>query len=205
MSDIGTLAAKGRDRAGKGAARATRREGLIPAVIYGGRQAPVLLALAPRDIMLEMRKSGFASRLFDLTVGSDKHRVMVQDVQFHPVTDQPVHVDFLRISADTTVTVEIPVHFLNEETSPGLKRGGVLNVVRHEIEVTGKPDDLPKFFEVDLISAEVGDSIHMSAVKIPDGVHPTITDRDFTICTIAAPSSMRSEAGEGDDAEGESA
>jgi large subunit ribosomal protein L25 len=202
MSDIGTLEAKGRDRAGKGAARATRREGLIPGVIYGGRQAPLLLAMDPRDIMAEMHKAGFSTRMFDLSVDGAAHRVMVQDVQFHPVTDQPVHVDFLRVSADTTVTVEVPVHFLNEDKCPGLKKGGVLNVVRHEIEVVGKPDALPAFFEVDLIGADVGDSIHVSAIKIPEGVHPTITDRDFTVCTIAAPSGMKAAAAEGEAAEG---
>ncbi|HCF17557.1 MAG TPA: 50S ribosomal protein L25 [Rhodospirillum rubrum] len=194
MSEIGTRSAKGRARGGKGAARATRREGQVPAVIYGGRQDPVLLSLAPRLIHTEMRKAGFSSRLFDLTVeGGETHRVMVQDVQFHPVTDMPIHVDFLRIGKDTEVTVAIPVHFINETASPGLKRGGVLNVVRHEIEVHGRPDALPDFFEVDLTGAEVGDSIHVGVVKIPEGVRPVIAERDFTICTIAAPSGLKSE------------
>ncbi len=201
MSDIGSIPVKGRDRAGKGAARATRREGLVPGVIYGGGQSPVLLAVDPRDIMSEMHKTGFWTRMFDLELG-DKHRVMVQDVQFHPVTDQPIHVDFLRIGKDTEVTAPVPVIFLNEDKCPGLKRGGVLNVVRHEIEVHAKPADLPDHFEVDLISADVGDSIHVSVVKIPDAVKLTITDRDFTICTIAAPSGLKAEAAEGEGEEG---
>lgn len=197
MSDIGTLSLKGRDRAGKGAARATRREGLIPGVIYGGRQPPVLVAMDPRDLMAEMMRAGFSTRMFDASVeGGDTHRVMVQDAQMHPVTDKPIHVDFLRIGRDTEVTVEIPVHFLNDTQSPGLKRGGVLNIVRHEIEVIGKPDALPDFFELDLTGADIGDSLHVSKVTFPEGVRPTITDRDFTICTIAAPSGMKSEPSE---------
>lgn len=190
-----SLSLKGRDRAGKGAARATRREGLIPGVIYGGRKAPVLVSLDPRVVMAEMKRVGFSSRVFGLAVdGASAGPAIVHSVQFHPVTDVPLHVDFLRVDKDTEVNVEVPVHFLNEDKAPGIKRGGVLNVVRHDIEVIGRPGEMPPFFEVDLTGAEIGDSIHISAVKIPSSIRLTITDRDFTICTIAAPSVMEADA-----------
>ncbi|WP_041795906.1 50S ribosomal protein L25/general stress protein Ctc [Pararhodospirillum photometricum] len=195
MTDIGTLAVKGRDRAGKGAARATRREGLIPGVIYGGRQAPALVAIDPRVVLGEMKRAGFSTRLFDILVdGESAGRVMIHDVQMHPVTDMPIHADFLRVDAETEVTVEVPVHFINETRSPGLKRGGVLNIVRHEVEVVGKPDLLPAALEVDLTGLEISDSVHISAVAIPAGVRPTITERDFTLCTIAAPSVLKADS-----------
>lgn len=194
MTDNASLSLKGRDRAGKGAARATRREGLIPGVIYGGRKAPVLVSLDPRVVMTEMKRSGFSSRVFAVTVDdTSAGQAIIHSVQFHPVTDVPLHVDFLRVDKDTEVHVEVPVHFLNEDKSPGIKRGGVLNVVRHEIEVIGKPGEMPPFFEIDLIGAEIGDSIHVSAVKIPSSIRLVIADRDFTICTIAAPSVMQAE------------
>ncbi|MBE1236529.1 50S ribosomal protein L25/general stress protein Ctc [Phaeovibrio sulfidiphilus] len=203
MTDNASLSLKGRDRAGKGAARATRREGLVPGVIYGGRKAPSLVALDPRIVMAEIRKPGFSTRIFKVDIdGKAAGNVMFHALQWHPVTDAPTHVDFLRIDKDTEVTVGIPVHFLNEEASPGIKRGGVLNVVRHEIEVIGKPADLPQSFELDLTGAEIGQTFHVSAIAIPSNLRLTITDRDFTICSIAAPSVMAEAETEGEATEG---
>ncbi|MGB0695014.1 MAG: 50S ribosomal protein L25/general stress protein Ctc [Rhodospirillaceae bacterium] len=201
MSDIGTLSVQRRESAGKGAARAIRREGLIPGVIYGGKQAPSLVAMDPRDLLTEMHKTGFSSRMFDLALESGTERTIVQAVQFHPVTDRPVHVDFLRVTASSILTVELPVNFINNTKSPGLKKGGVLNIVRHTVEVTGRADLLPESLEVDLTGWEVSESIHISAVKLPEGVAPTITDRDFTVATIAAPTVAKAEA-ESEEGEG---
>ncbi len=202
MANENTLNVIRRDRAGKGAARATRRQGLVPGVVYGSKQAPVLVSIDPRPLMAAMHKAGFSTRVFDLVVeGGDTETVMVHDVQFHPVTDAPIAVDFMRVSADTDVVVEVPVHFINQDRCPGIKRGGVLNIVRHEIEVKAKANALPEAIEVDLAGVDVNESVHISAVTLPAGVTPTISDRDFTICTIAAPSGMKSEAA----AEGEGA
>ncbi|MBT4741115.1 MAG: 50S ribosomal protein L25/general stress protein Ctc [Rhodospirillaceae bacterium] len=217
MANVSALTVQGRDRAGKGAARATRREGLVPGVIYGDSKEPVLISMKPRDLFVEMHKPGFATQIFEITVGKDTQRAMAQDVQMHPVRDVPVHVDFRRIGKNTVVTVEVPVHFSNEEESPGIKQGGVVNVVRHQIEVRARPDALPERFEIDLTGLEIGDSVHISAITMPEGVAPTITDRDFTICTLAAPTvqtaaedeedaeAAEGEAAEGEDAEGEDA
>ncbi|SDD81018.1 50S ribosomal protein L25/general stress protein Ctc [Rhodospira trueperi] len=196
MSDISTLPVQGRERAGKGAARAVRREGLVPGVIYGDKKEPALIKMDPRPLWAELYKGGFYARQYELELGGEKHRVMAQDLQFHPVSDAIIHVDFLRVSATSRVTAEVPVRFLNEERCPGLKRGGVLNVVRHDVELVGTPDAMPSALEVDLIGFDVGESIHISTVKLPEGVRPTITDRDFTIATVTAPSGMKSEASE---------
>ena len=210
MADISALTVQERDRAGKGAARAIRREGLVPGVIYGDNQDPILISMTPRDLFVQMHKPGFATRVFDITVGGKSQRAMAQDVQMHPVRDVPLHVDFRRIGKNTVVTVEVPVHFSNEDASPGIKQGGVVNVVRHEIEVRARPDALPEQFEIDLTGLEIGDSVHISDIEMPEGVAPTITDRDFTICTIAAPtvataSDEEDEAEEGEEGEGEDA
>ncbi|MDG2318986.1 MAG: 50S ribosomal protein L25/general stress protein Ctc [Rhodospirillaceae bacterium] len=203
MAEASALTVQGRDRAGKGAARAIRREGLVPGVIYGDKKDAVLISMEPRDLFVAMHKPGFATQIFEITVDKTTHRAMAQDVQLDPVRDVPIHVDFRRIGKDTVVTVEVPVHFLNEEGSPGLKRGGVINVVRHTIEVRAKPDDLPEQFEVDLTGLDIGDSVHISAISMPDGVAPTISDRDFTVCTIAAPTvqAVEEETEEGEEGE----
>jgi len=193
MAESSALNVQGRDRAGKGAARAIRREGLVPGVIYGDNKEPVLIAMEPRELTAAMHKPGFATRIFEITVGKETHRAMAQDVQIHPVKELPIHVDFRRIGKSTVVTVEVPVQFFNELESPGLKRGGVLNIVRHTIEVRSRPDDLPGQFEVDLTGLDIGDSVHISAISLPDGVKPTITDRDFTVCTIAPPTVVKTE------------
>ncbi|WP_404383494.1 50S ribosomal protein L25/general stress protein Ctc [Caenispirillum salinarum] len=204
MANENTLNVSRRDRAGKGAARATRRAGLVPGVVYGNKQPTELVAMDPRPLIAEMHKSGFNTRVFTLNVeGGNPETVMVHDVQFNPVTDDPQAIDFLRVSADKEVVVSVPTSFINEEKSPGIKRGGVLNVVRHEIEVKAKASDLPEVIECDLTGLDVNDSLHISAVKLPAGVAPTITDRDFTIATIAAPSGLKSAAAAEGEEEGE--
>lgn len=188
MSDASVLQAELKDRAGKGAARATRRAGRVPCVIYGAKKSPVLISIDPRDVMKGLHAGTFYSTVFDVEVeGGTKERVLPRDVQFHPVTDHPQHVDFLRVSGATRVTVEVACNFLNEEESVGLKRGGVLNIVRHAIEFVCAVDAIPPSIDVDLSGFDIGDSIHYSALSVPDGIEPTITDRDFTIATIAAP------------------
>ena len=197
MTEVIALAAEGRERAGKGTARQTRRDGRIPAVIYGGKQAPITISLDLRGFTRILHQPGFFTHLFDVTVDGATHRVLPRDVQFHPVTDVPLHVDFLRVAADTRITVMVPVEFVNQDKSAGLKKGGVLNIVRHEIEVTAVADNIPEHITVSCEGFDVGDSIHISSVTLPEGVKPTI-DRDFTIATIAAPSGLKSEAAEGE-------
>jgi len=187
MSDTMTLSASKRDRAGKGSARAARRAGLIPAVIYGDRKDPLSITLDANAFNKLISTPGIFSQLLNITVDGEKSNVLARDIQFHPVTDVPLHVDFLRISKGATIAVSVPVVFLNEEKSPGLKAGGVLNVVRYEVEVNCPATSIPENLVVDLEGTVVGDSIHISAVSLPEGVEPTITDRDFTIATIAAP------------------
>lgn len=187
-----TLTATKRERAGKGAARAVRNQGLVPGVIYGDKQPPVLFSIDPRQLLAQMARPGFWTHQFEIDVDGEKTLTMCQDLQVHPVSDRPIHVDFLRITADSTVEVDVPVKFVNEERSPGLKRGGVLNVVRHEIEVVCKADAIPEVLTADLTGLDVGDSLHISAIALPNGVKPTI-DRDFTVATIVAPSGLKSE------------
>lgn len=195
------LKASPRDRVGKGAARALRREGLIPAVIYGDKQPALPIAIAIKEATQLLHRGGFTTHLGTIEVEGKTHRVIAKDYQLDPVRDNLLHVDFLRVAAGATLTVEIPVHFLNEETSPGIKRGGVLNVVRHAVEMTVPVDNIPEALEIDLSKVNLGDSIHISAVKLPDGCKPTITDRDFTIATIASPAGLKEEAEEGEGAE----
>jgi len=187
MSDVQNLSAELRSRAGKGAARQTRRDGRVPGVIYGNKQPATLISVAPKELTKELRKRAFQATLFDIELAGKKERVLPRDVQFDPVSDAPIHVDFMRVGEHSRVRVDVPVRFLNEGTSPGLKRGGVLNVVRHEIELICSVDAIPRIIEIDLDGLDIGDSIHISMVKLPEGVRPTITDRDFTIASIAVP------------------
>ncbi|MCW2247232.1 large subunit ribosomal protein L25 [Azospirillum fermentarium] len=195
MTKVIALAAELRARAGKGTARQTRRDGRVPAVIYGNKQAPLTISLNEREFVRVLHQPGFFTHLFDVTVDGATHRVLPRDVQFHPVTDLPLHVDFLRVSSETRITVNVPVEFVDQEKSPGLKRGGVLNIVRHDVEVTCGADDIPEHLTISCEGFDVGASIHISAVKMPAGVTPTITDRDFTVATIVAPSGLKSEEG----------
>jgi large subunit ribosomal protein L25 len=170
-----------------------RRAGRVPAVVYGAKQAPSMISVDPKDLMRALRAGSFLATVFDVDVDGKTERVLPRDVQFDPLTDKPLHVDFLRVSPTTTVTVDIPVAFRNEEASPGLKRGGLLNIVRHEIEAHCRADAIPHHIEVDLTGLDIGDSVHISMVSLPEGVRPTITDRDFTVATIAAPTVVQEE------------
>ncbi len=194
MTDTTIIEAQSRSRAGKGTARKLRTEGRTAAVIYGNREAPHLISLESRTFDRLIRRPGFFNHIYDLSVDGTNQRVLPKDIQFDPVSDVPLHVDFLRVGPDTTVVVDVPCDFVNHEQSPGLKRGGVLGVVRHAVQVTCRTADIPETITVDLAGFDVGASIHISAVKLPDGVKPTITDRDFTIATIGAPSGLKSEA-----------
>ncbi|RYI99221.1 MAG: 50S ribosomal protein L25/general stress protein Ctc [Acetobacteraceae bacterium] len=181
------IEAETREQAGKGAARATRKGGLVPAVIYGAKQEATLIALDPRDIMKELHKGGWQSHLYEVAVkGGGTTRTLMRDIQFHPVSDRPIHVDFQRLAVGQKIRVKVPVTFLNEDTCPGIKTGGVLNVVRRDIEVFADPDQVPDSFEVDLAAAEIGDSLRWSVVKDQFGTKSVI-DRDFVVATVAAP------------------
>lgn len=193
MTQIIALTAEVRQRAGKGTARQTRRDGRIPAVIYGNKEKPVMISLDNRGFTRELHKPGFFTHLFDVTVDGATYRTLPRDVQFDPVTDRPLHVDFLRVSETTEIVVKIPVVFTDHEQSPALKKGAMLNVVRHDVEVYCRANDIPEQLTVSLAGFDVGSSVHISAFKLPEGVRPTITDRDFTVATLAAPSGMRSE------------
>lgn len=197
MSQNLSIAAEPRDRAGKGVARATRRNNRVPGVIYGGKEPPVLIQIEDRELGKHAHGAGFFTHVFELTLDGAKHRVLARDLQLHPLTDRPTHVDFLRVTSDTKIRVDVPVKFVNDGQSPGLKRGGTLNIVRHEVEFMCQVDAIPEFITVDLTGVEIGDSIHISAVKLPEGVKAT-TDRDFTIATVAAPSALRGKEEEAD-------
>ncbi len=192
MSDTLTLSAETRERAGKGASRAHRREGRVPAVIYGNKQIPVSIHLEEKALVKAMSNGHFMNTVVMIEGTGEAIRTLPKDVQFHPVSDRPLHVDFLRIGEHSKVTVAVPVVFADEEGSPGLKRGGVLNIVRHELELACDAAEIPDQITIPLTGLEVGDSIHISAVTLPAGAVPAIEDRDFTIATIVAPSALRS-------------
>jgi large subunit ribosomal protein L25 len=203
MADITVMAAIVRDKVGKGSARASRFEGRVPAVIYGDGKSPLSITVERKQLVKDLDTGAFFTSIYDLQVDGQGNRVLPRDVQLHPVTDIPLHVDFLRIGTNTTVAVEVPVEFINEDDCPGLRSGGVLNVVRYTVEVSCRPDLIPNSIVVDLAGAEQGDSLHISAVELPDGVRPTITDRDFTIATIAAPTAVVDELAETAEGDGE--
>jgi large subunit ribosomal protein L25 len=194
MVEMITFAAETRAIAGKGPARALRRAGRVPAVIYGERKDQEMVSLEARALRRQLGNPHFFNTLCSLQVNGEAVRVLPRDVQLHPVTDDPIHADFVRVSAGATVEVEIPVVFVNEETSPGLKRGGVLNIVRREVELLCPADAIPGELTVDLAAFDIGDSVHISHVVLPEGARPTITDRDFTIATISAPTVVAEEA-----------
>jgi large subunit ribosomal protein L25 len=197
MSETLTLSAELRERAGKGASRVLRREGRTPAVIYGGNQEPVAIHLEEKALAKALGTGHFFNSIIELTVGGQTVRTLAKDVAFHAVTDRPQHADFLRVTARAEVHVNVPVVFENEAKAPGIKAGGVLNIVRHELELVCEADKIPENIVVDLAGLEVGDSVHISAVNLPKGTASAITDRDFTIATIATPTVLtEEEAGE---------
>jgi large subunit ribosomal protein L25 len=192
MSDTLTLSAETRDRVGKGASRALRRDGRVPAVIYGNNAEPKSIHVSER----ELTKLLMTGHFMNSVVMIEGERTLPKDVAFDVVTDRPVHVDFLRIGEHSTVHVNVPIVFVDEEEAPGLKRGGVLNVVRHELELVVDAAQIPDDITISLKGLEVGDSLHISAVTLPKGATPAITDRDFTIATVVAPSALKSSEGE---------
>ena len=195
MSETLTLPAETR-RAGKGASRALRREGRIPAVVYGGKEDVLSIHIEEKELRRQLGTGHFFNSIVDVEVAGKKMRTLPKDVAFHPVSDRPLHVDFLRLAANAKVTVEVPVRFVNDEASPGLKRGGVLNIVRHELELVCDADAIPEEISIDVTGLDSGDSIHISHVALPAGSASAITDRDFTIATIVAPSALKSEEGD---------
>jgi large subunit ribosomal protein L25 len=196
MSDQLTLPAETRDRAGKGASRALRRDGRVPAVVYGEKKEPLSIHVEEKLLTKMLHTGHFMNSVVMIDLSGKAHRTLPKAVDFHPVSSRPIHVDFLRIGEHTKVTVAVPVRFDNEEASPGLKRGGVLNVVQHELEITCDAAHIPSEIHVALDGLEIGDSIHISQIALPKGVEPTNQDEDFTVATIVAPSAMKSEEDE---------
>ena len=196
MSEQLTLTAETRDRAGKGASRELRNSGRVPAVVYGANQEPLSIHVEEKLLAKMLSTGHFMNSVVMIDAGGKTTRTLPKDVQFHPVTSRPVHVDFLRIGEHSKVTVAVPVRFVDEEESPGIKRGAVLNIVKHDVELSVDAAEIPDDIEVSLKGLDVGDTIHISAVTLPKGATPTITDRDFTIATIVAPSALKSDEGD---------
>ena len=195
MSDALTLPAEARERAGKGASRQLRREGRVPAVIYGGKEEPTMIHVEAKELVRQLGTGHFMNSIVTIELGGKKVRTLPKDVAVHPVTDRPEHVDFLRLGKNAKVEVMVPVVFANEEKAPGLKKGGVLNIVRHELDLICEADRIPSEIEIDVTGKDVGDSIHISEVKLPEGSESAITDRDFTIATLVAPSALKKAEG----------
>jgi large subunit ribosomal protein L25 len=193
MSDQLTLPAEARDRAGKGASRALRREGRVPAVVYGEKKEPLAIHVEEKLLSKMLSTGHFMNSVIMIDYEGKPHRTLPKAIDFHPVSSRPIHVDFLRIGEHTKVTVGIPVRFDNEDDSPGLKRGGVLNVVQHELELVCDAASIPNEIHIDLTGLEIGDSVHIGQVKLPDGVTAANQDEDFTVATIVAPSAMKAE------------
>ncbi|MDB5689393.1 MAG: ribosomal protein L25/ral stress protein Ctc [Sphingomonas bacterium] len=200
VSDQLTLSAETRDRAGKGASRAMRREGRVPAVIYGEKQEPVMIHVEEKTLVKMLSTGHFMNTVVMIDAGNGATRTLPKDVQFHPVSDRPIHVDFLRIGEHSTIHVNVPVVFTNEEASPGIKRGGTLNVVRHELELVCDAAEIPEQIEISLAGLDLGATIHISSVTLPRGVTSAIEDRDYTIASIATPSALRSAEADADEA-----
>ncbi len=186
------LSATVREKVGKGAARSVRRQGMTPAVIYGGNKPPVAISLPARELSLKIRGGGFYTSVATIDVGGEKVQTVPRDYQLDPVSEKPLHVDFLRVTPDSTITIDVPVQFINESQAPGVKRGGVLNVVRHRVSLICRVDAIPERIVADLTGLDINDSLHISAVTLPEGVRPTIK-RDFTIATVAAPAGVKEE------------
>lgn len=205
MSDLLTLSAESRDRAGKGASRALRNSGRVPAVVYGNNEEPQGIHIEEKLLMKALMTGHFFNSVVMIDVGGKQVRTLPKDVQFHPVTDRPLHADFLRISEHATVTVEVPVVFVDEDKSPGMKRGAVLNIVRHELELICDAAAIPDDVTISLAGLDVGASVHISHVTLPEGASSAITDRDFTIATLVAPSGLKSAEGDTTRSDGEGA
>jgi large subunit ribosomal protein L25 len=193
MSEQLTLPAEARDRAGKGASRALRRDGRVPAVVYGEKKEPLSIHIEEKLLSKMLSTGHFMNTVVMIDFKGKPHRTLPKAIDFHPVTSRPIHVDFLRIGEHTKVTVAVPVRFDNEDESPGITRGGVLNVVQHELELVCDAAHIPNEIHIPLDGLDIGDSVHISDVKLPEGVTPSNTDEDFTVATIVAPSAMKAE------------
>ena len=187
------LVAKARSGVGKGAARALRREGWIPAVIYGDKKDPLPISISYNEAMKSIYGGGFLSHVIDVEVDGEKHRVIPRDYQLDPVKDKAMHVDFLRVGPNTKLHVQVAVHFVNQEASPGIKKGGVLNIVHHTLDMVCPASAIPEAITIDLTGKDVGDSIHLSSIELPKGTSVRSHEKDMTIATIAAPSALRSD------------
>ena len=196
MSEQLMLPAEARDRAGKGASRELRRNGRVPAVIYGDKKDPISVHVEEKLLTKMLSNGHFMNTVVMVDAGGTPHRTLPKDVQFHPVSSRPIHVDFLRIGEHSQVHVNVPVHFSNEDDSPGIKRGGVLNIVRHDLELICDAAQIPDQIEIDLTGLDIGDSVHISQISLPKGSKSAIEDRDYTIATVVAPSAMKSEEGD---------
>jgi large subunit ribosomal protein L25 len=194
MAELIELKAAAREATGKMANRALRAQKKVPAIVYGGEAGPEMVTLEYKAVHQHYQTGHFLSTVYLLDVDGKKERVIPRDVQVDPVRDFPIHVDFQRVGKSSRIDVAIPVHFINEEASPGLKRGGVLNIVRHEIECSCPADGIPESLVVDLTGLNIGDSVHIHAVKLPEGVTPVIAARDFTIAAIAGSAALKPEA-----------
>jgi large subunit ribosomal protein L25 len=196
MSDTLNLPAETRDRAGKGASRDLRRSGRVPAVVYGGKEEPLTIHVEEKELRRQLGTGHFFNSIVEIEVGGTTVRTLPKDVAFHPVSDRPLHADFLRVSKDTKVHVNVPVVFINEELSPGLKKGGVLNIVHHALDLVVDADKIPEEIAIDVTGLEVGDSIHIGNIKLPSGAIDGSHEQDLTIATIVAPSALKSEEGD---------
>ncbi|KEO91383.1 50S ribosomal protein L25 [Erythrobacter longus] len=196
MSDALNLPAERRERAGKGASRALRREGRVPAVIYGGKEEPLMIHVEEKELVRQLNTGHFMNSVVQVVIDGKSVRSIPKDVALHPVNDRPTHADFFRLSKDSKIEVSIPVVFIDEADAPGLVKGGVLNVVRHELELVCEADKIPGEIEVSVAGKDVGDAIHISEVKLPAGSESAITDRDFTIATLVAPSALKQSEGD---------
>ena len=202
MANVIEMKAERREKGGKGAARRLRKAGRVPGVIYGGGKAPEMIHVSFVDLLKQVNTGTFESTLVELDVEGEKVRTLPRDVQLDPVRDFPIHVDFLRVGKGTRIAVEVPVEYINEELSPGLKRGGALNIVRHEVELYVDADNIPEKIVADLAGLDIGDVLHISNVQLPEGTEPVIQDRDFTLATITG---RMADDAEGTEAEGEEA
>ena len=196
MSDTLNLPAETRDRAGKGASRELRRSGRVPAVVYGNNEEPLSIHVEEKELVRQLGTGHFFNSIVEVEVGGKKVRTLPKDVAFHPVTDRPLHADFLRVSKNAKVHVNVPVVFINEEKSPGLKKGGVLNIVHHSLDLVVEADKIPDDIQIDVTGLEVGDSIHINNIKLPAGAADGSHEADLTIATIVAPSALKSEEGD---------
>lgn len=199
MADIAKIEAQPREKVGKGASRAARRAGMVPCIIYGDSKDPLSIQIPQNEIIRLINRGGFLSQGYEITVEKKKHAVLPRDLQLHPVTDLPMHIDFLRIGKGMTVTMNVPVHIIGEEDCPGLTRGGTLNTTRHDVELNVPANDIPEYIEADISALDINDSVRISDITLPEGVTPAVTDRDFIICAVVAPSALKSADDEAED------